>query len=97
MPLTPKPKVEHDQAREAAIEAVINKGLVSQVDRSAEADADKDRQVVLFLPSSLLADVDRLVKVVRPKTSRRAWLVEAIREKVEQEKNRIRGDDAMEE
>ena len=95
MPLTPKPKAEHDQEREAAIEAVINKGLVAPTDQSAEAD--KDRQVVLFLPSSLLDDVDRLVKVVRPKTSRRAWLVEAIREKVEQEKNRIRGANAIEE
>jgi len=94
MPLTPKPKAEHDQEREAAIEAVINKGLASPADQSA---ADQDRQVVLFLPSWLLAEVDRLVKGVRPKTSRRAWLVEAIREKVEQETKRIRGTEAREE
>jgi hypothetical protein len=95
MPLTPKPKAEHEQEREAAIEAVINKGLASPADKSAAAD--QDRQVVLFLPRSLLAEVDRLVKGVRPKTSRRAWLVEAIREKVEQETKRIQRAEAREE
>jgi hypothetical protein len=45
------------------------------------------RQVVLFLPASLLADVDALVHAVRPRTSRRAWLMEAIREKVEREQD----------
>jgi hypothetical protein len=41
--------------------------------------------VVVFVPESLLEEVDALVKTVRPRTSRRAWLVEAIREKVERD------------
>ena len=43
------------------------------------------RQVVVFVPESLLDAVYTLVKAVRPRTSRRAWLVEAIREKVERD------------
>jgi len=42
---------------------------------------------VVFVPASLLDDVDTLVKAVRPRTSRRAWLVEAIREKVERDRD----------
>ena len=48
---------------------------------------DTVRQVVLFLPESLLSDIDVLVQKVRPRTSRRAWLVEAIREKVERDQD----------
>jgi hypothetical protein len=32
-------------------------------------------------------EVDALVKTVRPRTSRRSWLVEAIREKVERDRD----------
>jgi hypothetical protein len=74
-----------DQAREAAIQAVIQKGLASHAERQPPAD-DPMRQVVVFVPASLLDDVDALVKAVRPRTSRRAWLVEAIREKVERDR-----------
>jgi hypothetical protein len=94
MPLAPKPKAMQENERESAIEAVINKGLASPT--AEKDDEEKERQVVLFLPGTLLADVDRLVKTVRPKTSRRAWLVEAIREKVAQEKHRISRPDANE-
>ena len=73
------------QAREAAIKAVITKGM-ARPEAPPEA-ADPVRQVVLFLPASLLADVDALVHAVRPRTSRRAWLLEAIREKVEREQD----------
>lgn len=59
--VTRKPQVRpaDEQAREAAIAAVIQKGM----GRPAEpADpADPVRQVVLFLPASLLAEVDALV------------------------------------
>jgi hypothetical protein len=74
------------QAREAAIAAVIQKGMARPEDPPPTAE-DTLRQVVLFLPASLLADVDVLVQKVRPRTSRRAWLVEAIHEKVEREKD----------
>jgi hypothetical protein len=75
---------EHE--REAAIQAVIQKGLASHDARQPPA-ADPMRQVVVFVPASLLDDVDALVKAVRPRTSRRAWLVEAIREKVERDRD----------
>jgi len=42
---------------------------------------------VVFIPETLLEEVDALVKAVRPRTSRRSWLVEAIREKVERDRD----------
>ncbi len=80
----PQPQQSDEQTREAAIEAVIGKGLTRPGDHPPEAE-DPLRQVVLFLPETLLTDVDTLVQAVRPRTSRRAWLVEAIREKVERD------------
>lgn len=78
----PQPTPSEEEEREAAIEAVINKGLTRPDDHPQEAEI-KERQVVLFIPESLLSDVDALVKQVRPRTSRRGWLLEAIRDKVE--------------
>ena len=81
----PQARPAEEQAREAAIAAVIQKGMGRP---AAPPDtADPVRQVVLFLPASLLADVDALVHAVRPRTSRRAWLLEAICEKVERERD----------
>ena len=80
----PRPPQSDEQTREAAIEAVIGKGLTHPGDHPPEA-GDTLRQVVLFLPEALLTDVDALVQAMRPRTSRRAWLVEAIREKVERD------------
>ena len=74
-----------DQAGEAAIASVIQKGMGRP--EAPPDPTDPVRQVVLFLPASLLADVDALVRAVRPRTSRRAWLLEAIRAKVEQERD----------
>jgi hydroxylamine reductase (hybrid-cluster protein) len=79
------PSPEH-QAHEAAIQAVINKGLTTAQEQLAP-DEEKQRQVVVFIPESLLEAVDTLVKAVRPRTSRRSWLVEAIREKVERDRD----------
>lgn len=86
--ITPKPHAPRtaEQEREAAIQAVINRGLAPAADRTAD-DEEKVRQVVVFLPESLLSEVDALVKIVRPRTSRRSWLVEAIREKVERDRD----------
>ena len=86
--VTRKPHPQHadEQAREAAIAAVIHKGMARPEDQAPPAE-DPLRQVVLFLPASLLADVDAFVQQVRPRTSRRAWLVEAIHEKVAREKD----------
>jgi metal-responsive CopG/Arc/MetJ family transcriptional regulator len=78
------PTAEH--AREAAIQAVIQKGLASHEERQ-QPEEDLMRQVVVFVPESLLDEVDTLVKAVRPRTSRRAWLVEAIREKVQRDRD----------
>ena len=60
-----------------------------------KVDEQKIQEVIsrgLFLPGSILAEVDAIVKTVRPKTSRRAWLVETIRAKVEEEKTRNKGE-----
>jgi len=86
--ITRKPQTppSEEQEREAAIQAVINKGLAPSVEQTADEE-EKQRQVVVFVPESLLSEVDALVKTVRPRTSRRAWLVEAIREKVERDRN----------
>ena len=80
----PQAPTSEAQDREAAIQAVINKGLAPAADPSVDGE-DKQRQVVVIVPESLLKEVDALVKTVRPRTSRRAWLVEAIREKVERD------------
>ena len=80
----PQAPTADEQEREAAIQAVINKGLAPAKEQTAD-DEEKQRQVVVFVPESLLEAVDVLVKTVRPRTSRRAWLVEAIREKVERD------------
>lgn len=82
----PHPPSTAEHEREAAIQAVINRGLAPAADQTA-GDEEKQRQVVVFVPESLLAAVDALVKTVRPRTSRRAWLVEAIREKVERDRD----------
>ena len=82
----PQAPQSDEEAQEAVIEAVINKGMTRPEDQSSEAE-DTVRQVVLFLPETLLSDVDTLVRKVRPRTSRRAWLVEAIREKVERDQD----------
>jgi len=82
----PHPAPTDAQAHEAAIAAVIQKGMARPEDHPPQAE-DPVRQVVLFLPASLLADVDAFVQQVRPRTSRRAWLLEAIREKVERERD----------
>ena len=86
--ITRKPQASASEAqeREAAIQAVINKGLAPAA-APAEDGEDKQRQVVVFVPESLLKEVDVLVKAVRPRTSRRAWLAEAIREKVERDRD----------
>ncbi len=86
--VTRKPQVTRsdEETQEAAIEAVISKGMTRPEDQSPEAE-DTVRQVVLFLPESLLSHVDALVQEVRPRTSRRAWLVEASREKVERDQD----------
>lgn len=82
----PQPEPTEEAQREAAIEAVISKGLTRPGEHPQEAE-DKERQVVLFIPESLLSDIDALVRQVRPRTSRRAWLLEAIREKVERDRD----------
>ena len=82
----PRPPLTEEQEREAAIQVVINRGLAPSADQTV-ADEEKVRQVVVFIPESLLSEVDALVKTVRPRTSRRAWLVEAIREKVERDRD----------
>lgn len=86
--ITRKPQAPptEEQEREAAIQEVINKGLAPSAEQTAD-DEEKQRQVVVFVPESLLEEVDALVKTVRPRTSRRAWLVEAIREKVERDRD----------
>jgi hypothetical protein len=86
--ITRKPQASQSEAatREAAIEAVIHKGLTTVQQREAPTE-EKVRQVVVFVPESLLSEVDALVKTVRPRTSRRSWLVEAIREKVERDRD----------
>jgi hypothetical protein len=82
----PHAPMTEEQEREAAIQAVIKRGLAPSADQTAD-DEEKLRQVVVFVPESLLSAVDSLVKTVRPRTSRRSWLVEAIREKVERDRN----------
>jgi len=85
--ITRKPQAPptEEKEREAAIQAVINRGLAPSAEQTTD-DEEKQRQVVVFVPESLLEEVDALVKTVRPRTSRRAWLVEAIREKVERDR-----------
>jgi hypothetical protein len=86
--ITRKPQAPptDQEERDAAIQAVVNKGLTT-IQESPSEDEEKQRQVVIFVPEWLLDEVDTLVKSVRPRTSRRSWLVEAIREKVERDRD----------
>lgn len=82
----PQATPSEEAAREAAIQAVINKGLDTAEEPKAPGE-ERTRQVVVFIPETLLEEVDGLVRAVRPRTSRRSWLVEAIREKVERDRD----------
>ncbi len=79
MTVTAKPKA-------ADVERLINKGgsVAKQLDDDA---AQPEQQQVLFrMPADMLQQVDSLAKRRRPvRISRRAWLIEAVAEKLKRE------------
>lgn len=71
------------------VEALISKG--GSVGGSAEAppareDAQKTSVVNLRLPTSLLAEIDEVIKSKRVKIPRHTWLLEAIADRLSSEK-----------
>ncbi|WP_309710662.1 hypothetical protein [Armatimonas sp.] len=74
------------------VEALINKG--GSVGRSAESltpqeEQEKTALVNLRLPTSLLAEIDEVIKSKRVKIPRHTWLLEAIAERLTNEKEEL--------
>jgi hypothetical protein len=70
--------------QEEQITSVIFKGMASPAEATpSPQEEDKEQQVKLRLPLSLLKRVDAAVKAQPIKTSRHRWLMEAIVEKLD--------------
>jgi hypothetical protein len=92
MPITRKPR---RAPAGVDVEALISKGgtapAAPMAKTSGGARAAEDAEtvaVILRLPKDVLADVDRAVKARRVRTPRHTWLLEAVLEKLDQERSR---------
>jgi hypothetical protein len=70
-------------AKEREIEAFIRRGGSTASDAH---QATKTKSVLLNVPEDVLADIDRLRADRRLKTPRHTWIMEAIIEKLDREK-----------
>ena len=81
-------KPERSKSSDRQIEALINKGgdvPATHVRPQPERQRRRSGQVVLRIPVDLLSRVDTVVAAQPLPTTRHAWLLEAILEKVERE------------
>ena len=84
MTVTAKPK----PAKDLDVNKLINKGgsVAQQSDNNDEVQQPEQQQVLFRMPTDMLEQVDRLAKRRRPvKLTRRAWLIEAVSEKLKRE------------
>lgn len=90
MAITKRPTGQVSEAVD--VEALINKG--GSVAKSTESLPPQDEQektavVNLRLPTSLLAEIDEVIKSKRVKIPRHTWLLEAIAERLTSEKEEL--------
>jgi hypothetical protein len=74
------------QSGQAAVdvEALINRGG-SAPQPTAEPEEPERKPIMVHIPTGVLSDIERLRKTRRIKTSRTAWIMEAIVEKLDRE------------
>jgi len=74
------------------VEALINKGgSVARTTESLPSQEEQERTALvnLRLPTSLLAEIDEVIKSKRVKIPRHTWLLEAIAERLTSEKEEL--------
>jgi hypothetical protein len=82
----PQPVPEASPVDEARIREVINRGLSKPEDVKAQEPQEPERKpIMVHVPTDVLAEIERVRKVRRVKTSRTAWIMEAILEKLDRE------------
>ena len=89
MALARKPKKK--VLSEADIDAVIDKGGTSpamDTDQCKLDKTDKVHSVKLLLATSHLKEIDNVAQNRKPKISRHLWILEALYERIEREKNK---------
>ena len=82
MAISRKPKTTEKTAQEPNIAALINKGGSTA---EATIKEDKEKPILLRVPSDVLSQIDAIVSSKRIKTPRHTWLLEAVFEKLERE------------
>lgn len=77
------------QSGQAAVdvEALINRGgsAPQPTAEPEEPEEPERRPIMVHIPTGVLSDIERLRKTRRIKTSRTAWIMEAIVEKLDRE------------
>lgn len=81
----PKQKQIDSKADKVDVDALINKG--GSVASNTNQFTKTEMLVNLRMPSDIVQQIDLLVSKRRIKTSRHTWLMEAIYDKLEKERN----------
>lgn len=90
MAITKRPTGQVSEAVD--VEALINKGgSVAKSNESLPLQDEQEKTAVvnLRLPTSLLAEIDEVIKSKRVKIPRHTWLLEAIAERLTSEKEEL--------
>lgn len=86
MPITPKPKPQHNSSAPVDVDALIAKGgSIAQPDVLAKEEAKDTAAFTFRIPTDLLGTLDEHLKKRPIKTARQYWILEAIVEKLEKE------------
>lgn len=84
MAVTRKPQ----PANPATVRSLIRKGGSSGAGNGAAEDR---KQVVVFIPEKTLEGIDELIDDIKPRISRREWLLAAAEEKLQRDRGRAAG------
>lgn len=82
MAISRKPTATEKTVKEPNITALINKGGSTAETSTKE---EKEKPILLRVPSEVLIQIDAIVSSKRIKTPRHTWLLEAVFEKLERE------------
>jgi hypothetical protein len=88
----PAPKDKTAEEPQIDVDALINKGgSIARPESSLPKDKpagepEKTAVVNLRMPATMLAEIDEILSTKKVRSSRHVWLLEAIWEKVEREK-----------
>lgn len=98
MVITKKPTPQTIQNNGVDVDALINKGgsvalstSIQQVEAPSSEDEKKAQRVNLRLPSDWLKQIDDLLEARPVKISRHTWLLEAVIEKLNEDKKANQG------